>query len=194
MSSLFERKKKLRKAAALRRQRAAAGGDIGVRLLEQFDRAIAAPTGSVVSGYWPLGDEANVMTLLRALGGRGFEMALPVVPVRDRALTFRRWRLGDAMKAGPFEIAEPSADAPMMAPDLILTPLLAFDRAGRRLGYGGGYYDRTIAELRKAKTVTVVGIAYAAQEYNAIPCGATDVPLDWIVTETDAFYVEQSRP
>jgi len=194
MSSLFERKKKLREAAALRRKRAAAEGDIGTWLVEQFDRAILAPTGAVVSGYWPIGDEANVMDLLRALGGRGFEMALPVVPAHDRPLTFRRWRLGDLMEAGPFEIAEPRADAPKLSPDLILAPLLAFDRAGGRLGYGGGYYDRTIAEIRKEKPVTVVGIAYAAQEYDAVPCGAADMPLDWIVTETDAICVEQYWP
>jgi 5-formyltetrahydrofolate cyclo-ligase len=159
-------------------------------LLEQFDQAITVPAGKVVSGYWPIGEEANVMNLLRALGGRGFEMALPVVPARDRPLTFRRWRLDDTMDTGPFGIFEPRDAAPAMSPDLILAPLLAFDRAGGRLGYGGGYYDRTIVELRKEKPVMVVGIAYAAQEYDTVPCGVTDVPLDWIVTKTDAICVE----
>jgi 5-formyltetrahydrofolate cyclo-ligase len=193
MSSLFEHKKKLRVTAGMRRRRAAAKGDIGIRLLEQFDRAIVAPAGKVVSGYWPIGDEANAMNLLRALGKRGFEMALPVVPAREQPLTFRRWRADDPMDIGPFGISEPRDAAPVLSPDLILAPLLAYDRAGGRLGYGGGYYDRTIVELRKEKPVIVVGIAYAAQEYDTVPCGNTDVPLDWIVTETDAICVEQYR-
>ena len=192
MSSLFERKKQFRVAA--RRRRAAARGDIGARLLERFDRAIVPPAGAVVSGYWPIGDEANVMPLLRALGERGFEMALPVVPGRDQALTFRRWRVGDAMDTGPFGISEPRKAAPAMSPDLILTPLLAFDRTGGRLGHGGGYYDRTIAALRAEKPILTVGIGYAAQEVDAVPRGALDIALDWIVTEKDAIGMEHRRP
>ncbi len=134
------------------------------------------------------------MDVLRALGARGFEMALPIVPSRGQPLIFRRWRAGDAMDTGPFEIAEPRAGQPVLSPDLILAPLLAFDRTGARLGYGGGYYDRTIAGLRDKKPVTVVGIAYAAQEVDAVPCGETDVPLDWVVTETGAIGMEHRRP
>lgn len=193
MSSLAERKKELRETAAARRRHAAAEGDIGDRLLAQFDRAIPAPAGNVVSGYWPIGDEANAMILLRALGGRGFEMALPVVLARGQPLSFRRWQVGDSMDSGPFGISEPRKQAPETSPDLILTPLLAFDRAGGRLGFGGGYYDRSIAGLRKQKPVMVVGIAYAAQEFDAVPRGATDARLDWIVTESGAFDVEQRR-
>jgi 5-formyltetrahydrofolate cyclo-ligase len=187
MNSLVSQKKQLRQVAAARREAFAAGRDIGPALCEQFGRLGDLPHIASVSGYWPIGSEANVMPLLCELGQRGLEMALPVVPGRGETLTFRRWRQEDTMGTGPFGIREPLPESPIVEPDLLLVPLLLFDRMGGRLGYGGGYYDRTISALRARKSILAVGIAYAKQEYDTVPCAEWDAPIDWIVTETAAI-------
>jgi 5-formyltetrahydrofolate cyclo-ligase len=193
MTLLSEQKEQLRRKATALRDAIAQGNDIGESLRIRFDD-IASQTGGIgwataVSGFWPIGSEVNVMPLLRALGDRGLDMALPVVPQRGKPLPFRRWRPDDPMDTGPFGIAEPQAAAPVIEPDILLVPLLAFDRAGGRLGYGGGYYDRTLAALRGRKRILAVGVAYAAQECALVPCDAFDAPLDWVLTETAAIPV-----
>jgi len=193
MNSLLTLKQQLRQTATERRESFASGREIGDALLANF-ADVGELTGiAAVSGYWPIGVEANVMPLLQALGRRGLTMALPVVPGRGEPLTFRRWREGDAMGTGPFGIREPLPESPVVEPDLLLVPLLAFDRSGGRLGYGGGYYDRTLAGLRARKPILAVGVAYAAQECDTVPCGETDVPLDWIVTEAAAIRAHPDR-
>jgi 5-formyltetrahydrofolate cyclo-ligase len=191
MTSKLASKEQLRRDAADRRAATAKDNDIGARLLDNFERAIKPPNGAVVSGYFPIGDEANVMPLLHALAARRCDTALPVIAKRGQPLIFRKWRETDAMDTGPMSIPEPREEAPIVVPDLVLTPLLAFDRAGNRLGYGGGYYDRTIAVLRNVKPVIAVGIAYGAQEYPGVPHDDHDTPLDWIVTETEAIHVKR---
>jgi len=187
MTRTIARKKAMREDAAKKRDSVAARNDIGMRLVDMFDASIAPPNGITVSGYYPIGSEANALPLLRVLAERGYTVALPVVPRRGEPLVFRRWRATDAMDAGPFGIREPRADAPSVRPDLILTPLLAFDRRGNRLGYGGGFYDVTIRSLREFQPVLAVGIAYSAQEVELVPHGERDVPLDWVVTEREAI-------
>lgn len=193
MTSLFEQKNRLRLTATARRDTVARDNDIGAALCARFDEIAHAAGGagwvSSVSGYWPIGSEANAMPLLLALGRRGHVLALPVVPRRGEPLDFRRWRPGDPMDTGPFGIAEPQSAAPVVEPDLLLVPLLAFDRAGCRLGYGGGYYDRTLAGLRARKRILAVGVAYAAQECAIVPCEEGDAPLDWVLTESAAIPV-----
>jgi len=93
------------------------------------------------------------------------------------------------METGPFGIQEPTAAAPVLRPDLLLVPLLAFDRSGHRLGYGGGFYDRTLRALRADGAVLAVGIAYAGQEVDAVPVAEYDQPLNWIVTEREAIEI-----
>ncbi len=113
------------------------------------------------------------------------ETCLPATPKPETPLVFHQWRMGDTLIDGLYGTSEPSPDAPLVIPQLILAPLLAFDRLRYRLGYGGGFYDRTLASIRqnKGQTVMAVGIAYAGQEVAAIPVGTYDAALDAILTE-----------
>jgi 5-formyltetrahydrofolate cyclo-ligase len=135
---------------------------------------------AVVSFYWPMGDEADPRALAMRLGALGHALALPVVARKKSPLMFRRWREGDPLVVHPFGMHEPASDAPAMTPDVLLVPLLAFDGRGHRLGYGGGFYDRTLASLR---TKLAIGVAYAGQEVDALPATPHDHPLDMVVTE-----------
>lgn len=153
---------------------------------EAVRRGLAVPPGATVAGYWPVRDEMDVRALLRALCEEGHPVALPVVAGPGRPLRFRRWCPGDMLAMGPFGLSEPPAEAPELTPRVLLVPLLAFDRRGYRLGYGRGYYDRTLGSLRAAGPVVAVGIAFAAQEVAELPSDHFDQRLDWIVTERGA--------
>ncbi len=144
----------------------------------------AALEGRCIAGYWPIRGEIDPRPLLLALGR---PIALPVTGPRGTALTFRLWRPGDALAPGPFGLSEPTGLP--AAPDVLLVPLLAYDASGNRLGYGGGYYDRTIA----ATGALAIGAAYAGQEVAAVPAGPDDRPLAGVVTETGLRYFER-RP
>jgi 5-formyltetrahydrofolate cyclo-ligase len=146
---------------------------------------------AVVSAYWPMGEELDVRPLLDALHARGRICALPVVARRRSPLIFRRWRPGDRLEAGVLGIRTPTADAPSLEPDVLIVPLLAFDARGYRLGYGGGYYDRSLAALRAAKKILAVGVAFAVQEMPNVPHGPGDERLDWIVTELAARRIDK---
>ena len=135
----------------------------------------------VVSGFAPLPDEFRVWPLLRRLQGEGFRLALPAMLGKGKPLVFRAWQPGDAMKSGVWGIAEPKADKPALDPDILIVPLLAFDRRGWRLGYGGGFYDRTLKGLRARKTVVAVGLGYDEQEVDAVPHLDYDQRLDWVL-------------
>lgn len=178
-----------RKAAARLRARAlrdAHGGpeDHAAAAAAVRRRILAAVPlpGGPVGGYWPLGSELDVRPLLLHLVERGGVAALPESGPKGRPLTFRRWDAGAPMRTGRYGIAEPDGTE-AVAPAVLLVPLLAFDRAGRRLGYGAGYYDRTIAALRAAGPLLTIGVGFAAQEVERVPTGPYDEPLDWIVTE-----------
>jgi len=171
----------LLKAAARTRAvaaRAACDPGLGVRLAGHVLRHAPPPAGAVVAGFWPLPGEIDIRPLLHALVQRGHAVLLPFTPPRGQPLVFRRWRPGDAMAAGRFGTPTPIGE--MMVPDMLLVPLLAFDRRGHRLGYGAGYYDRTLATLPRAGTL---GCAFAAQELDSVPAGPQDVRLAAIATE-----------
>lgn len=170
---------------------AAVRADAALRLAKTFAAAFSFASGTVVSGYWPLGDELDPRPLLAALRRAGCLIALPVTGEKRSPLTFRLWADGAKLVHGRFGALVPDADAAEVAPDVVLTPLLAFDRAGGRLGYGGGYYDRTIGALRDAKPVQALGLAYAAQEMAAIPIGPYDRPLDAVATESDVVFFKR---
>jgi 5-formyltetrahydrofolate cyclo-ligase len=149
------------------------------RLAEAMLAQHAPPKGAIVAGYWPMGDEMDPRPLMLALASRGHAIALPITPPRGQPLAFRAWAPGAALSPGPMGTSEPVAGEELR-PDVLLVPLLAFDRAGRRLGYGGGYYDRTLAALPGAKAI---GIAYAGQEMPEVPAGPQDMRLPLIATE-----------
>jgi 5-formyltetrahydrofolate cyclo-ligase len=127
-------------------------------------------------------EELNVWPLLRRLHAAGVPLALPVVEGKGKPLVFRAWTPGDAMDKGVWGIPQPKADKPVLEPDLLLVPLLAFDRTGRRLGYGGGFYDRTLASLRARKPIVAIGLAYDEQRVDAVPHLDYDQRLDWVLT------------
>ncbi len=140
------------------------------------------PAGAVIAGFWPLRGEIDVRPLMLALLGRGHVVGLPATPASGEALSFHRWQPGARMIPGRFGTLQPQW-APIV-PDVLLVPLLAFDRRGRRLGYGGGFYDRTLAGLPCVRTI---GCAFAIQEVKAVPVEAHDRPMDVIATEDGVF-------
>ncbi len=162
--------------------RAAAAEAIAAR---PFPLPIAA--GLIVSGFMPLKTEINPLPLLRTLAGQGARLALPVVAGLGRPLIMREWNWGEPLFPGVWGIREPAPEAAEVEPDILLVPLLAFDRAGYRLGYGGGYYDRTIAQLRARKSVIAAGLAFAAQEVSAVPATPRDARLDLVLTEREVI-------
>jgi 5-formyltetrahydrofolate cyclo-ligase len=143
--------------------------------------------GTIISGYSPMRSEINPVPLLRALATAGAQLALPVVQRRGKPLIIRAWNFGDALAAGQWGIREPMPEAPEVAPDILIVPLAAFDRAGHRIGYGAGYYDMTIAGLRARKPVIAVGIAFAAQEIPKVPSTERDERLDLVLTERETI-------
>ncbi len=182
-------KRTLRELARSKRRAAAAalGSEAGERLRESFLSALPLPPAQVVAGYWPLPEEIDVRPLMTNLHLSGHVLVLPVVVGRGQPLIFRRWRPSLALDAGVYGISVPSAEAPEATPGVLLVPLLAFDGEGRRLGYGAGYYDRTLATLRRAGDILAIGAAYAAQRMDSLPEGASDQRLDWVVTEEGAI-------
>jgi 5-formyltetrahydrofolate cyclo-ligase len=145
--------------------------------------------GAVVSGFWPFGPEIDVRPILYHLDAAGHPIALPVVVRRGLPLLFRAWRPGQALVAGSFGVPRPDKDQPERTPRVLIVPLLAFDRAGYRLGYGGGFYDRTLAGLRAQGEALAIGVGFAAQEAPRVPRDGMDARLDWVVTEREALQI-----
>ena len=143
--------------------------------------------GSIVSGYSPIRSEIDPMPLLTRLAEEGARLALPCVTARGQSLIFRLFHPNDRLMLGPLGIPEPSPAAAEVIPDIMLTPLAAFDRLGHRIGYGAGHYDFTLAHLRKAKAITAVGTAFSLQEIKAVPALPHDVALDYVLTEKKVF-------
>ncbi|MDJ0938000.1 MAG: 5-formyltetrahydrofolate cyclo-ligase [Kiloniellales bacterium] len=190
MTEIFEAKAALRRTSRQRRREAASSGVSAVVCRRLLD-SLAIPADATVSGYWPLRDELDPRPILSALATRGQRLCLPVVVESGAPLVFRGWKPDVSLEPAAFGTQVPGADCPVLEPDLLLVPLLAFDRRGFRLGYGGGFYDRTLATLRGRRPVLAVGLAFAAQEVDAVPVEAGDEPLDWIVTEREVMTPER---
>lgn len=155
--------------------------------------AAPLPAGAVVAGYWPMRGEIDVLPLLGALSQRGQVTALPAVIGRKEPLVFRRWAPGEPLEEGLYGTRHPAVSAAVVRPVCLLVPLLAFDRKGIRLGYGGGFYDRTLAALRAVGPVVAVGVAYAGQEVESLPAEPHDERLDWVVTEKEIIRINDER-
>jgi 5-formyltetrahydrofolate cyclo-ligase len=162
-------------------RRAAAAG-----LLETMrrERPVAAPV--VVSGFWPIKEEIDIRPLMIELFNEGCQLTLPVVQGRGQPLLFRAWRPGDPLEAGVFGTLQPTPRRETLEPDALLVPLLACDEQGWRLGYGGGFYDRTLAGLRERRKVTAVGVGFDPQLVPEVPHGSSDQRLDWLLTDRRA--------
>jgi len=178
----------LRRDAAARRDalpakaRAAAARAIATR---EFPLPVSG--GVIVSGFMPLKSEINPLPLMQKLAEQGAGLALPRIVSRGKPLSMRAWQFGGPLDRGQWGIREPQPDAPEVDPDILLVPLLAFDRAGYRIGYGAGYYDTTIARLRSLKKITAIGIAFAVQEVADIPKTPRDERLDLVLTERETI-------
>ncbi|PKP77095.1 MAG: 5-formyltetrahydrofolate cyclo-ligase [Alphaproteobacteria bacterium HGW-Alphaproteobacteria-3] len=184
-----EAKRSAREAARRRRDSAHAAlrASAPALIASNFLASVPLAEGSCIAGYAAIGSEADPAELLLRLSGRGHSCLLPRVATRSMPLVFKGWQPGDELVPGDHGTREPKPDAPEGRPDIVLVPLLAFDAQGRRLGYGGGYYDRTLEKLRQERRgVVAVGVAFSAQEAQDLPEEEFDARLDWIVTEKGA--------
>jgi 5-formyltetrahydrofolate cyclo-ligase len=168
--------------ALSREHRAAAAQAIARRGLP-----VETTRDTVVAGYSPIRSEIDPTPLMRNLAAQGVRLALPAIAARGQPLRFHAWRADDRLLRGPLGILEPSPDSAEIIPDILLVPLAAFDRMGHRIGYGAGHYDRSLEYLRKLKAITAIGVAFAAQEIEAVPAQPHDLALDYVLTETQAF-------
>ena len=188
VDAILQQKAELRREALARRDalpaeiRKAAAEAITAR---PFPLAVAP--GMIVSGFMPLKSEINPLPLMRKFADAGARLALPVVAGSGKPLIMRSWQWGEPLSSGVWGIREPGREAPEVQPDILLVPLLAFDRGGHRIGYGAGYYDLTIAQLRAKKPIAAVGIAFAAQEIETVPRTAFDAKLDLVLTESETI-------
>jgi len=167
--------------AAIDPQAAAAAA---AALARQVSAQVDITADVIVSGYWPLSGELDPRPALDEAAQRGAALVLPRVAGDGRPLIFHRWRAQDPLIEGRFKVMEPDPAAPVIAPTILLVPLLAFDAACRRLGHGKGYYDRTLAGLRRDNPgVLAIGVAFAAQQVDRVPTDVHDQPLDLVITE-----------
>jgi 5-formyltetrahydrofolate cyclo-ligase len=183
---VVQRKAELRKEARARREALPVADQIAAAQTIAA-RGFPVPTtaGAVVSGYSPIKFEISPLPLMRRAADAGAKLALPVIQGRGAPLIMRAWAFGETLGSGVWGIREPKLEAPEVLPDILIVPLLVFDRAGYRLGYGAGYYDMTITRLRLLKPITAIGIAFAAQEIPDVPKTPRDARLDLVLTERE---------
>ncbi len=146
-----------------------------------------AQPDTIVSGFLSIGSEIETMPTLERLAAAGYRLALPVMVAPRVPLVFRAWMPGEPLTAVKWGIREPLATAPEVIPRILLVPLLAFDASGGRLGYGGGFYDRTMRKLRAGAATTAAGFAFDEQAVDAVPSSDYDEPLDWVLTPSRAI-------
>jgi len=193
MLSLDENKAELRKHQAAKRgalksdhpnasEALMAGGDNLLALAKTH----LGDEPLMVAGYWPIRSEIDPLPLMRMLADHGVATCLPATHKPETPLIFHQWRVGDPLIDGLYGTSEPVATSPIVIPNVILAPLLAFDQACYRLGYGGGFYDRSLEEIRaiKGQSVIAIGLAYAGQQIDTVPTGPHDAALDGVLTET----------
>ena len=184
-------KTELRHTSLVQRDRAAetAGPKAALLIARRCLGDFVFMKGAIIAGYAAVRGEVDPFPLMVALANQSHALCLP--RTEGRKMSFRTWKPGDPLVVGRFNIPEPDAKAKECRPDLIIVPLLAFDRHGYRLGYGGGYYDRYLGWHRVRRTLKAIGIAYDGQAVDELPRGATDEPLDAVVTETRVIRFER---
>ena len=182
MSDTETLKAEARKAAFVQRKAAHGQGD-DAAAQARLARFLAPHTGRVLSGYMPIRTEIDPVPVMAAWDG---PVCVPVIVGPGQPLEFHRWTPDCKMTDGPFGARVPAEAVPLV-PEVLIVPLVAFDRDGGRLGYGGGFYDRTLARLRASRPVVAVGFAYAAQGARDLPKEATDARLDAVVTEAETI-------
>ena len=190
---IMDAKAQARRAALAARDAADAAtrARLAARLAVEGARIAATrPRGEVVALFYSMRTEPDLRPLADALRAAGRDLCLPVMQGRAAPLIFRRWTPGDALVAARFGVSEPGPDAPLVSPSILFTPLAGFDRAGYRIGYGGGFYDRTLAQSRAARDILAVGVAFSAQELPRVPREPTDARLDMILTETETLEMD----
>jgi 5-formyltetrahydrofolate cyclo-ligase len=172
-------------AATLRRQVSQRGGVCAAQALSSrgFPLIRALPNAQIIGGYYPIRDELNPLRLLQALCDDGRQIGLPAI-CPGPGLTFRAWTPGTPLKRSQLGLSEPEAGYPEVVPGIVLVPLLAFDSHGNRLGYGAGYYDAALRDLRRRAPVIAIGLGFDEQQFREIPREPQDEPLDMILTPT----------
>lgn len=192
-ADLTDQKARFRKEAQERRRDLVAGLDpaaCAVRLADHVGRALAGRAPGTVTGYLAIGDEIDPAPALEALRVAGWRVVLPVVRGRGEILEFRAWTPGDELESGPLGTRHPAAGA-ALRPDVLLVPMLAFDGGAMRMGWGGGFYDRTIAALRAdGGGLVAMGVAFSGQGVDRVPSGDHDAPLDAVATEAGVTWFE----
>ncbi len=178
-----------RKAAFARRAAAFEAGD-GAAGAARLAEYLAPWRGRVLAGYMPMRTEIDPLPAMAKAAQSG-PVAVPVIAGRGLPLKFRAWTPDCPMQEGPFGARVP-VSGDWLEPEVLIVPLVAFDRAGGRLGYGGGFYDRTLERLRARRPTIAVGYAWAAQEAPELPLEPTDQPLDAIVTEREVIIPGQN--
>ena len=190
--TITARKQAMREEALARRVALrAAAPDAADRMARNFLGAIPLPEHAVVSAFVAIGEETDPAPLIGLLRVKGHPIALPRVIKKGEKLAFHLYEPGATLIPGVFGLSQPGKDWPVAVPDVLIVPLLAFDARGMRLGYGGGFYDRTLKDLRATRNILAVGFAFAGQEVPDVPHRESDEPLDWVVTETGARKFER---
>ena len=188
VQNISDQKSALRAAAlALRDALPAAERQAAAETIATRGLPVEVTPGMIVSGFSAMKTEINPVPLMKKLAALGAQLALPCIAGRGNPLIMRAWNFGDPFKAGQWGIREPVPEAAEVVPDIIITPLAAFDRAGHRIGYGAGYYDMTIHAARATKPVIAIGIAFAAQEIPQVPATERDERLDFVLTEKEVI-------
>jgi len=180
---LAREKAKNIRALAVNNQATEAINDYAVEFIEQVQN-------KTVSAYLAIGDEVDTSVLMHALSGKNFTMCLPVVTKTGRPLVFRQWQPGCVLEKGPFLTKHPGLENPSTDPEIMLLPMLAYDGFGNRLGWGGGYYDRTLKQYRAdGRSVIALGLAYGAQQCDRLPVDEFDQSLDAVITENGMMWI-----
>ncbi len=179
----------LRAAALARRDDlgAEARAQASVRIAARAMAIVAAEKPATLAAYLPIRSECDCRPIIEAALAMGIAVVLPALP-DPVTLVFRRYLPGAPLAAGGFGTLAPMADQPVLDPQLVIVPVVAFDRSGTRLGHGKGHYDRALAALSaRGVTPKLIGVAFAAQEVDVVPAEPHDVRLDWIVTENETL-------